>query len=236
MKNIFGLTVIFISLSANANRYQEVVYYLEEINQIPLNAPVQTCGQIENQFQERPLYTPQEAIKDINSGHLKYLGRDLFPGSDQNRTCVYKSERAYVLYNNCMSSRKEASATDIEVVSFNGDITRFYILANEGPVSSLTRDEYDVTWRVTSSRSEPPGELSVQELKQYMKDSDPMKKGACFVGKTFESLNMDTKGWCSSKVRSLGDDWNEQAEKFWRSPGEDWYQTKKKLWDTVKNR
>ncbi|MBA2403763.1 MAG: hypothetical protein H0V66_03245, partial [Bdellovibrionales bacterium] len=46
---------------------------------------------------EQELYSPHQALKDINTGKLTFMGRQIFPGSGQNYTCVYKSQTAYIL-------------------------------------------------------------------------------------------------------------------------------------------
>jgi hypothetical protein len=75
------------------------------------------------------------------------MGRQIFPGSGQNYTCVYKSETAYILYNNCMGNKKESSALDLEVISFNGDIASYFIQNADATVSvsDTARANYSMT-------------------------------------------------------------------------------------------
>jgi hypothetical protein len=43
---------------------------------------------------------PQNIVKDVLNGNLTFIGRDLLPGSDQNRSCVFRGATAYVIYTN----------------------------------------------------------------------------------------------------------------------------------------
>jgi hypothetical protein len=174
-------------------------------------------------------YLPLEAVHDINNGRLTYMGRDLFPGSFHNSSCVYKSDSAYVIYNNCPLSKLEAPATDIEVISFKGGLIRFYI-ENESAraVSKLTRAQYDSTWTVEFTMSKVPGNLSVKGLMDYKEDVYNGNDPVCYVGESFEALNFETKGKCLGN-NPIGITWLPGAEAFWREPGEAWYSTKKYL-------
>lgn len=155
MKKLILLSLLLANSVAFAQSAKDVVKQLQSLqSDVKLDAVCETC-----EAQQLALPTPQQVIKDINSGKLTYLGRDLFPGNDQNKTCVYKSDTAYILYNNCMASKKECLATDIEIIPFNGGIVRFYIENNKnvGPISTIKRDSYDMNWSISSEASLPPG-------------------------------------------------------------------------------
>jgi hypothetical protein len=175
-----------------------------------------------------PLYTPLEALKDIHAGKLVFLGRDLFPGSDQNRTCVYKSETAYILYNNCMGNKKESPATDIEVISFKGGIESFYILNKDSkiPVSAMDRKDYDMSWRVSVTPTPAVGNMTIAELKNFKEKYDPTS-GGCSIGTTFKAQDMSSTVYCFHG--SNDPKWIEAGEKFWREPGDEWKKTKQYL-------
>lgn len=173
--------------------------------------------------------TPQATVEKIFDGKLTFLGRAKFPGSFQNYTCVYKTETAYILYHNCLSSKAEAEATDIAVIDFNGGLTRFYV-ENSGPgaISELTRSRYNLTWTVDFRPSHRPGQLSVEGLKSFMSRHSAIniESGACYVGGTFKAQDLTQKTICSGPMKdsSVGRSWGSAAEKFWREPGKRWYQ------------
>ena len=209
------------SLPLLAQTPEKSVKQLEELNK---GGAEVVCAE-----KEKVLYSPLEALKDINSGKLTFLGRQIFPGSGQNYTCVYKSETAYILYNNCMGNKKESSATDIEVISFKGDIVSFFIQNAEAtvPVSATLRADYDMTWRVSSAPSEPVSDkLTITEIKAY-KEKNTALTGGCSIGSTFKAKDMNSKPFCYGGVKDPT--WLTMGEEFWKEPGEDWYATQKYL-------
>lgn len=176
-------------------------------------------------------YSPQNALADINSGDLKFIGRELMPGSGQNRTCIYQNAKVYVLYNNCMASRKEAPATDIEVISKQGGTVKFYVeIFDAGkPMSKLSRDEYKKgTFSVAFTKTPPPGNLNVSKMVDYLK-SNEINGNACFLGATFKAQDMNTKAACIGQLEDKVSDWAPSAESFWKNPPQEWYSTQSKL-------
>lgn len=219
--------MLTLSATSYAEIEKKISINVEKLNSINNNA-LDCEKPIANGDQ---LYTPQEALNDINSSKLVFLGRDLFPGNDQNRTCVYKNEKAYVLYHNCMSNKKESSATDIEVISFNGGIVSFYIQNARGntPVSETDRADYTMTWRVSSQPSPSVGKMSVADLKEYRKAHT---NSGCFIGSTFKAQDMNSKVHCFKGFEN--NSWATAGESFWREPGDEWMKTQKHLRDVVK--
>lgn len=177
-------------------------------------------------------YSPQNALADINSGDLKFIGRELMPGSGQNRTCIYQNAKVYVLYNNCMGNRKEAPATDIEVISKKGGSVKFYLeLFDTGgkKMSKLTRDEYKKgTFSVVYTKTPVPGNLNVSKMVDYVK-SNEINGNACFIGSTFKAQDMNSKATCIGGIEDKVSDWAPSAESFWKTPPQEWYTTQAKL-------
>jgi hypothetical protein len=182
--------------------------------------------------------SPRAAIEKIFDGKLTFLGRDLFPGADQNRSCVYKSDTAYILYHNCMSSKKEAPATSIDIIDFNGGITNFYIEnAQQGPISQMQRQDYSMTWTVSYKRSPAPGNIGIAALKSYIERHkngyDP--RGGCYIGESFKAKDTSQAAKCygTTKDSPIAQQWSGLAENFWRDPGSRWYEALKHLRKTV---
>lgn len=219
------ILTLFVSLPLWALSPENSVKELEKINQ---SASAVNCTEDADD-----LYTPLEAIKDINAGKLTFLGRALFPGNDQNYTCVYKSETAYIIYNNCMSSKKESAATDLEVLSFKGGMIGFTILNKTAlpPASETVRAEYNSTWRVTVNPSPAvSSKLSMAELKKLVGDLHE-SRGSCLIGRTFEAQKLDAQVICLGGLNNPT--WKAEAEKFWREPTEEWYKSLKYLRQVV---
>lgn len=190
------------------------------------------CIQTENSpLQNLETYSPQAALADINSAELKFIGRELMPGSGQNRTCIYQNAKVYVLYNNCMANRKEAPATDIEVISKQGGTVKFYleIFSSNKKMSQLKRDEYAKgTFSVAYTKTKPPGVLNVSKTMDFLK-SNEINGNACFIGSTFKASDKNTKATCMGELKEKASDWSPSAESFWQNPPQEWYATQNKL-------
>lgn len=232
-------SLIFFTKSADMNHMNTYLWFLMLLPTVSLGTTLnlkvvkqlQSLDKISPEVacvsEENP-YTPQEAIKDINSGKLTFMGREKFPGSAQNYTCVYKSDRAYILYHNCMANKKESPTMDMEIISFEGDITSFYVenAKTDIPVSERVRSQYDMSWRVSYTPSPPAGKMTIPEIMAFREKHDE-SSGGCFIGSTFKAKEMDSKVQCFSD--GISPDWGTAAESFWKEPGEDWYKTKKYL-------
>lgn len=177
------------------------------------------------------VYSPTQALADLNSGTLTFIGRELLAGSDQNRTCIYKSEKAFILYNNCMFSRREAPATDIEIISFNGDSIRFYVENNnvDAPISTLERAQYDSTWSVQYKQGQPlPAGSSLAQVQRYKENQVVDYSGACWIGE-MGGASASAQGKCHGNKASVQSSWAQVSESFWRDPGPEWTTAKRML-------
>lgn len=180
---------------------------------------------------ELETYSPQNALADINSGELKFIGRELLPGSGQNLTCIFQNAKAYVLYNNCMANRKEAPATDIDVISKKGGAVRFYVemFDTDKKMSQLKRDEYtNGTFSVSYTKTKPPGVLNVAKTIDFVEKNNN-NYNACFIGSTFQASDKTAKATCMGELKEKSSEWTTSTESFWLNPTQEWYATQSKL-------
>ncbi len=205
--------IIFASFSAFAQTPEEAARRLEAL-QNP--SPEVNC--------DKHLITPEEALAELNSSSKTFLGRKNLPGHDQNYTCVYKTSKAYVLYHNCMGSKREYNALDFEVIPFDGNIIGFSMENNNiGLPSTLKRSQYNMNWAVSFQLSNPPGgNLSIDQLHTYLSSNSLL--GSCFVGGTYKAQDMKQEAQCSERIKNADTaQWVQKATAFWREPGDDWY-------------
>lgn len=234
MKKII-LPFLFISISAFAQNTKEVVKQLESLQSVgdQTKAPCTTC-EVSRLGSGQNIYTPEQALADINAGELQFLGRDLFPGSDSNRTCVFKSSRAYVLYNNCMGNKSEAPATDIEVISFEGGLGRFYVEHfGSGAISAIPRSSYKGTFTLNFIPTESVGTMNISQLKAFKTKYDTSTNDGCWIGSPSGAQDMQSKASCYGKSKQALSAWNPSAEAFWKNPGSNWQPTLLKLRQTI---
>ncbi|MFL5783502.1 MAG: hypothetical protein ACJ76H_02760 [Bacteriovoracaceae bacterium] len=182
---------------------------------------------------DKHLMTPQEATVELN-GTKTFVGREHLPGNEQNYTCIYKTSRAWILYNNCMASKKENGATDIEVIPFEGGIVRFYIENNKtGLPSAVKRSDYDMTWTVTyvPTASASSG-MNIAALKTF-KSENITPSGSCYIGSTFKARELSQSATCYKVSDGDSANWESSATSFWRDPGENWYRALKDMRTTI---
>ncbi len=173
-------------------------------------------------------YTAQSALEELNSEELKFVGRDLMPGSGQNRSCIFQNSKVVVIYDNCMGNKKEAAVTDVRIISKAGGEVSFYVEnASSKVVSKMKRSEYDSTWRVSYAASKAPGTTNVAGIKKYMEDNEN-NTNYCFIGTSFAAKS-DAKAICSDTVSGDKGKWISETESFWSNPPETWYTTQAKL-------
>lgn len=177
--------------------------------------------------------SPQKALSLLNSEELKFIGRDIMPGSGQNRSCVFQNSKVYVVYNNCMSSKNEAPVTDFQIIQKTGGEISFYNENSQSrPNSTLKREQYDSTWRISYAPSNPPKDSTLKSIKQYFTDNEN-NSSYCFIGESFKAKE-EAKASCSESMNSFRDEWATETESFWKNPTSDWYSTQLKLIGLVK--
>lgn len=225
--------LLLLSFSAFAQNEKEVVKQLESLQGVSTKTPCATC-EVSHLGSKQNIYTPEQAIADINAGTLQFLGRDLFPGSDSNRTCVFKSSRAYVLYNNCMGNKSEAPATDIEVISFDGGIAHFYVEHfGSGAISAIPRSSYKGTFTLNFIPTESIGNMTIAQLKAFKVKYDTSTNDGCWIGSPNGAQDMASKASCYGRTKQELSAWNPDAETFWKNTGNNWQATLQKLRQTI---
>ena len=176
-------------------------------------------------------YTPNQALDDLNSGELKFIGREIMPGSDQNRSCIYKNNSVYLVYGNCMGNKKEGSATDFQVINMKGHQIKFYHepFSDDAP-SSLQRSQYDGTWSISYVKSDVPGNISgIVPMQNYLKKNLNFPNGVCYIGNSFRAKDPTATASCSGPMKPYQPSWAPAAESFWSKPTADWYSTQASL-------
>ena len=181
-------------------------------------------------------YSAQQALADINTEDLKFIGRDKMPGSDLNKACVYKNSKIYLIYNNCMANKKESNTSEIEVISKDGGIFRFYAENFDlpTPTSKLDRGQYNGSWDIRYIAGESPGDMNMSAIKSYL-ESNSGTNGVCWVGSSGKAQDLTSKAVCyGPKLSDKLKDWGPKAESFWLNPPAEYYTTLVKLRKLVK--
>lgn len=175
------------------------------------------------------LYAPDEALRDVLSGELKYLGTGKWPGVERSRACAFRNDR--VLIVNVYCTLIEQPAFRLEVYSPERGRVRLYAEAN-GPVSARNRGDY-FTFMTESG---PPPEhntplrpvalnMSYDELRSYEQRRYDARLPGCFGG---EQLNKPVGG-CVGAVAVGETQWAARNRAFLDHPNDDWYRVIKRM-------
>ena len=167
-----------------------------------------------------PLYTVTEALDDVLSGPLVFVGTGAWFGNYSIHACAYRNERVMVV--NVYCTAKETPAFGLVVLSPSRGRVHVYVEA-DGPISTLARGDY-ATFRVEAhepvaeplSLSVTYADLNAWEERRYSTHSP-----AC----TFEA----GRAACSSELESLREAWAPAGEAFLAAPPPAWFQLVKDL-------
>ncbi len=217
------LTLVLSITSAHAQLQKG----LEAISGDP--SPVATC----EDCADDPT-CPQNLMRDVLNSPMTFMGREIMPGSNQNYSCVYRGATAYIIYGNCMGSKREGAATDIKIMPFTGGMISFYVENSSQvntPISTMQRSQYDSTWRVSFQPSPATGTLNMAGVKSVLESANTRTSGGCYVGASMGAQDMAHRGACYGGYQN--ETWMSSARDFWQNPGTEWPQTLQRLRTTV---
>ena len=173
-------------------------------------------------------YTPQQAVDDVLSEHLTFVGRGILdPVLDDNGqpittgvaySCVYKNSRVYVLHHGCRpTAAAPLSVFSVTVFSRSGGSIEFYI---EGATDNYTLAGLgrgtDQSWKLTYNATPPiTSEFTMQQFFDFNNGFDQLSHTYCMYGVTMARSH--TPGFfCSRDFNSP--EWSTQAQFFWQFP------------------
>jgi hypothetical protein len=170
------------------------------------------------------LYTVDEALKDILSGTLQYVGTGRWPGVDRSFSCAFRNERVVVVTAYC--TRTETPAFRIDVYSPRRGRVRLYAESN-GPISKRDRALY---FSFVAASEPLPGPsapvgvvgltMSFEELRRYEQRRYDAYLPTCFAGEENERPIAD----CMGPLASQTEPWVAHHRHFLARASGDFYQ------------
>ncbi len=169
------------------------------------------------------LYSAEDALGDVRSGPLEYLGTGEWHSAERARACVFRNQRVIVVNVYCTLSDTEAFR--LEIFSPQRGVARIYAEAN-GPLSARGRPDY-FTFMVENEPA-PAAELglaqvnlsmSLPELRAYDERRYAAYLPACYAGTKF---NQEQAG-CLGPLRERARAYAAINRGFLQRPGADWY-------------
>ncbi len=169
------------------------------------------------------LYAVEEALQDVLSGPLEYVGTGRWPGIDRSFTCAFRNERVLVV--NAYCTKKDAPAFRIDVYSPGRGRVRLYAESN-GPISNRDRERYFSFVAATEPPPAPPAPVGVvgltmsfDELKSYEQKRYDAYLPACFAGEQNEKPVADCLGPLAPQTAP----WAARNRDFLAHASSDWY-------------
>jgi hypothetical protein len=185
--------------------------------------PALVAGQKPGPAPERGLYSAEEALRDVLSGELQYIGTGRWPGIERSRACAFRNQRVVIV--NAYCTLNEAQAFRIDVYSPTRGRVRIYAEAN-GAVSVRQRADY-FSFMVESGQ--PPGpetrippltlSMSYEELRQYEQRRYDAFLPGCFGG----DQNDRNVGGCLGTLKPRHGEWAARNRAFLQRANADWY-------------
>lgn len=136
------------------------------------------------------LYDADEALKDVLSGTLEYVGTGRWPGVDRSYSCAFRNERVVVVSSYC--GRKDVQAFRIDIYSPGRGRVRLYA-ESSGPISKRDRERY---FSFVAATEPPPGPgapvgslgltMTFDELRGYEQKRYDAYLPACYAGEQNE--------------------------------------------------
>jgi hypothetical protein len=171
----------------------------------------------------RGLYSAEEALRDVLSGELQYIGTGRWPGVERSRACAFRNQRVVVV--NAYCTLNEMHAFRIDVYSPDRGRVRIYAEAN-GAVSARQRADY-FSFMVESGQPPSPETrippltlaMSYDELSRYEQRRYDAYLPGCFGGEQ----NERDVGGCLGSLGPRHNEWAAQNGAFLERASADWY-------------
>jgi hypothetical protein len=164
------------------------------------------------------LYSAEEALRDVLSSPLQFVGTGKWPGVQRMYACAYRNQRVTVVDAYC--SRNERQAFRVDVYSAQRGRVRIYA-ESPGKVSAHQRSDY-FTFMV---ESEPPSALKLSasasfvDLKVYEQQRYDAFLPVCFAGHELKRA----RSGCLGALENQDQGWLAYERGFLAHASPDWY-------------
>jgi hypothetical protein len=164
-----------------------------------------------------------EALRDVLSGELQYVGTGRWPGVERSYACLFRNERVLVV--NAYCTLKEPPAFRLDVYSPERGRVSIYAEAR-GEVSKHDRANY---FTFTAASAPAPGPetpvlpvtlaMPYQALQRHERERYAAFLPSCFGGKR----NEQQEGACLGALAPQFNAWAARNHAFLEHASDDWY-------------
>jgi hypothetical protein len=190
----------------------------------PIEDPKSPDQPIEQHEQVGRLYSAEEALADVLSGPLTYVGTGEWFGLFRVYSCVYRNERVFVVNMYCTKTN-EMKAFGLVVLSPTRGRAYLYGEA-EKPISTVRRPDYftmkmDAEPVVVDEKLPPLSmAFSFADLRKWDEARYNHYLPGCFAG----IENKRPQAGCMKDLDELKDSWPAAQKPFLDNPPAAWYQ------------
>jgi len=175
------------------------------------------------------MYAADEALADVLSGDLQFIGSGRWPGVERSRACAFRNQRVLVV--NVYCTLKEVHAFRLEVYSPARGRVRIYA-ETKGRVSARDRSEY-FTFTVEGGPPPDPAlgigpvalSMSYPELRAYEQRRYDINVPGCYTGDRFG----EPIGGCLGVLAARQPEWSASNGEFLERPSANWYRVIQEL-------
>ena len=210
-----ALTLALLTACSTARKFEQPAS-----PSVPAMAPAPTAT---------GLYGAEEALRDVLSGPLVYVGTGRWPGNARMQACAFRNERVLVV--NVYCGITDTQAFRLEVYSPSRGRVRIYA-ESKAPVSEHTRPQY---FSFTAESEPPPGpgtnvpslqlNMSFQQLSAYDEARYAAYLPACYGG----TERQTPRSGCLGPLASEAPAWTQQHRTFLAQASSDWYRIVREL-------
>ena len=175
------------------------------------------------------LYSAEQALRDVLSSPLQYLGTGPWPGVDRMLACVFRNQSVFVVHAYC--SLNEINALRVDVYSPTRGRVRLYAEAR-GAISARARQDYFTFTTESEPNAGPEARLprvalsmSYAALRDYDQRRYAAYLPACFAGTEFHRQ----REGCLGALAARTSEWSSLNRVFLERVSSDWYRLVKEL-------
>ena len=177
----------------------------------------------------RSLYSAQDALNDVLSSDLQYIGTGRWPGVERSRACAFRNQRVVIVNDYC--TLKETEAFRIEVYSPERGRVRIYA-ETHGALSAHRRRDY-FTFMVESAPvpntdARIPAltlATSYDQLRSYEQQHYEAYLPSCYGGEQ----HRQKVGGCLGALGPRANEWATENRAFLERASDEWYRVVRQM-------
>lgn len=217
-----GVALLLTAVAAACGSSEQVQVASPAVGRDALPAPRRSTP-VPQPAVQGSLYGADEALRDVLSGDLEYVGTGRWPGIERSRACAFRNRRVLVV--NAYCTLTETQAFRIDVYSPERGSIRIYAEA-AAPLSRRRRADYFIFKAESGPPPSPAAHIpplrltmSYRELSRYEQQRYDGLLPGCFGGEQ----HRQKLGGCLGTLAPRAQQWVAENRPFLEHANDDWY-------------